>query len=346
MIGSRTDRGAGMGRSDGERRFVALARRQHGVITRGQAMSGGLTDAQIRWRLERGDWRVLHRGVYLTHTGELTWAARASAGLLWCGEDSALVLDAAAHMWRVAPEAPRLITIGVPSARRIQNSTDIQVVRRARLDLVRVNGLSTVRMAQTIVDLADDPRRALGEVIALAARAGQQGRVTGQALLAELASRTRHCRRRELELLLSEIGAGAESLPEVLFATRVMRPHGLPDMERQVRHDDERTRTDLEARPYGVRVEVDGRTWHAGEAFHTDRRRDRRTAAAGEVTLRVTPREIGLQPCALALDVGAVLRQRGWAGRFTACSPTCGAVQQNVALGPERASRDSKNLPR
>lgn len=117
---------------------------------------------------------------------------------------------------------------------------------------------------------------------------------------------------------LGEIDAGAESLPEVWFATRVQHPHGLPEFTRQVVRETG-TRNDLACLPYGVNVEVDGRVWHAGERFHTDRRRDRAAAARGEVTVRVTLLDLERDACAVAADLAATLHGRGWPGTATAC---------------------------
>lgn len=132
-----------------------------------------------------------------------------------------------------------------------------------------------------------------------------------------------------MKRLLGELGSGAESLPELILVTRVLRPHGLPEMQRQVSSDGGVTRVDLKESGLGVGVEVDGRTWHAGERFHSDRRRDRKSAGSGDVTLRVSPLEIQHIPCDIALDIATVMRRRGWTGRFTACSPGCAAVRQD-----------------
>src|SRR5688500_11952488 len=54
-----------------------LARQQHGLVTRAQAIDQGLSREAVRWRLDRGWWRRVHPGVYLTHSGELDWLGRA-----------------------------------------------------------------------------------------------------------------------------------------------------------------------------------------------------------------------------------------------------------------------------
>ncbi|MCE0487959.1 type IV toxin-antitoxin system AbiEi family antitoxin domain-containing protein [Ornithinimicrobium sediminis] len=263
------------------------ARRQHGVVSRPQALAAGLTAKQVRWRVDSGEWQRVHRGVYLTHNGTVTWHARAWAGLLWCGSGGVLALDAAAYLWRLERLAPTVITIGMSPGRRPRPVDGVRTVQRRRLTSTSVDGLPVTRLAQTVVDLADRPECSLPEAISLAARACQQRSLDEQSLLAELRVRGRHRHRRQLRLALGEIGNEAESLPEVWFATRVQRPHGLPAFERQVVEDDG-TRTDLKSREFGLNVEVDGRLWHAGERFHSDRRRDRRAAARGEVTLRAT----------------------------------------------------------
>lgn len=311
----------------------AVASRQHGVLSRAQALAAGMTAKQIRCRLRRGDWQPVHRGVYLTSTGVLTWRARAWAGLLWCGEGACLTTDAAAYLWRLTTAEPTTITIGVPHDRHPTPVEGIEVTRRRRLRTMTLDGFPTTRLAQTVIDLADRRDCSLDDAVALAARACQRRSVTQAALIDELSARRAHRWNRELRLAFGEIGEGAESLPEVWYVTRVQLPHGLPAFERQVQEDDS-TRTDLKNRQYGVNLEVDGLLWHAGEQFHGDRRRDRRAAARGEVTLRMTYLELDQIPCDLAVDVARTLTARGWTGTITACSPDCPA---HTELSPPAA---------
>jgi hypothetical protein len=46
------------------RALNALAGSQHGVVTRRQLVALGMTARQIGWRLQEGELRSLHRGVY------------------------------------------------------------------------------------------------------------------------------------------------------------------------------------------------------------------------------------------------------------------------------------------
>ena len=307
-----------------------LARRQQGVVSRAQALDAGLTPGQVRWRLRRGRWQSIHPGVYLTSNGTVDWPARARAALLRCGAGSVLVLSAACHLWRLDSTPPAVITVGVPADRHPEPADDILVVRRRRLEPVTVDGLPVTRLAATVLDVADRPGCSVDDAVALAARACQKRAVDGAALLRELDARPRHQHRRALRLAFGEVGAGAESLPEATFETAVRRPHDLPLFERQVVEDDG-SRTDLKNRELGTNVEIDGRLWHAGERFHLDRRRDRRAAARGEVTLRITPLELDRSPCEVARDLGLALRTRGWRGTPRACRPGCVAGEERQA---------------
>ncbi|KRA37770.1 MULTISPECIES: hypothetical protein [unclassified Nocardioides] len=56
-----------------------LLDRQDGVIARHQAIARGHTPAFVARKLRRRDWVAVHPGVYVNHTGPLTWRQRAWA---------------------------------------------------------------------------------------------------------------------------------------------------------------------------------------------------------------------------------------------------------------------------
>ena len=82
---------------------------------------------------------------------------------------------------------------------------------------------------------------------------------------------------------------------EVSYVKRVEEPHGLPRGELQVR--DGAVRRDVEYEEWNVVVEVDGRLGHEGEYVAVDRRRDRRAAGRGRVTLRAGWVDVEGDPC-------------------------------------------------
>ena len=56
---------------------------QDGVISRRQAMAAGEAPHDVRRRLRRRDWVKVHPGVYVAHTGPMTWRQGAWAAVLW-----------------------------------------------------------------------------------------------------------------------------------------------------------------------------------------------------------------------------------------------------------------------
>jgi len=57
---------------------------QSGVISRSQAKARGLGDVAIARKLRRREWVGVFDGVYVNHTGELTWLQQAWAAVLVC----------------------------------------------------------------------------------------------------------------------------------------------------------------------------------------------------------------------------------------------------------------------
>nr|WP_218861816.1 hypothetical protein [Nocardioides panzhihuensis] len=56
---------------------------QDGVASRAQLTWGGYTPNDIRRAIRRRDMQLVHRGVYVTHTGPPTWRQRAWAAVLY-----------------------------------------------------------------------------------------------------------------------------------------------------------------------------------------------------------------------------------------------------------------------
>ena len=139
-----------------------------------------------------------------------------------------------------------------------------------------------------------------------------------EALAAELDRRARHPWREVLSEALDDIGGGSHSALEVRFVRDVVRAHGLPTPRAQ-RPTSAGTH-DAAFDDQKVLVELDGLAYH-GDAWSrtSDSRRDRRSAGVGWLTVRVVWVDVALHACATALDVGAVLAQRGWAGQVRAC---------------------------
>src|SRR4051794_33577272 len=94
-----------------DRLVVALARRQHAVVTAAELSTAGLSRHAVAHRVEKGWLRRLHRGVYLVGPLE-TPLSREMAAVRAFGDGAVLSHGAAAVLWdlRPAPAATLHIT--------------------------------------------------------------------------------------------------------------------------------------------------------------------------------------------------------------------------------------------
>src|ERR1700748_932526 len=100
-------------KNDGvERRVQAWISARHGVIGRAEALSLGLTAAQIKSRVRGGRWQTVSRGVYLLAGAPMGPLARFRVAVLVGGSGCALSHECAAWLWGVAGPA---VCIEVPT---------------------------------------------------------------------------------------------------------------------------------------------------------------------------------------------------------------------------------------
>lgn len=300
--------------------LAARVRGQSGLVTRDQARAGGFTEKAVRWRLESGRWLRLHPGVYLTEPGRNDWSMTAVAALLCVGPPVALWGQSAGHAWSLVAQPSGPIHLVVPFRRRSGRSkAGIHVVRSRQL-AERVDPMAwphRTTAEHTVFDLSQG--RSLDRAVALMAKAGQLGLVTPSTLLRALDQRRSQSHRSLLREALGELDTGVESAAEYRYVRDVERAHGLPKGRRQEPAPGQQRRDsfyDL----VGVVVEVDGRRGHEGwAAQRRDRRRDLDAATAGHLTVRPTWVDVASAPCALAVDLVAVFRRRGWRGHGHPC---------------------------
>jgi very-short-patch-repair endonuclease len=150
----------------------ALAREQHGVVSRGQLSALGLTKDGIKHRMARGRLHLVRRGIYAVGRPELTPQGRWMAAVLACGGAgmAALSHSSAAALFKIGVEQAAAVEITTISAARIRPS-GIRVHRRPALRdgwYGLYEGIPITSPVQTLIDLAtrhDTPRmeRAMNE---------------------------------------------------------------------------------------------------------------------------------------------------------------------------------------
>ena len=106
--------------------IAAVAATQYGVVTRGQAHEVGLTDRQIRLRLENGRWERLALHTFRI-AGAPSWRQRLMAACLAAGPRAAASHRSAAALHRFDGFTPGIVEITVPHGRRDFRMTGVIV---------------------------------------------------------------------------------------------------------------------------------------------------------------------------------------------------------------------------
>jgi very-short-patch-repair endonuclease len=250
-----------------EATIAALARRQHGVVTRRQLLEAGVTDAMLEARLGAQRFRRLHRGVYLVGPLQPPRAAEMAA-VLAGGAGTHVSHTHAAALHRLLPPSrpPIHVTVQGVDCGRVAGLRAHRVVRLTPEETGEVEGIPVTSPARTLVDIANVVSR-------------------------------RHLDGREPALTDSE----AE---EVLLA--IVRGGGLPEprlnaMIGGFRVDFYWPEAGVVLEVDGFAVHGLPRR------FEGDRRRDLRLAAVGLQVVRVTWRQITEEPGEMLALLGQVL---------------------------------------
>ena len=133
-----------------------LARRQFGLISRAQALKVLSVDG-IRWRLERGEWEHLRKGVYRFRAVPSTWSQFAMGVVLAAGEQSALSHQTAAFLYKLdgfTREAPTILDVTSSDRQLTAASVRFHRSRCGELPVKTVSGLTVTSLSRTLVDLA------------------------------------------------------------------------------------------------------------------------------------------------------------------------------------------------
>jgi hypothetical protein len=301
-----------------------LIRDQDGLVSRRQAIAAGLAPHDIARQLRRREWATVQDGVYINHTGELTWQQRAWAAVLWAwpaalSHDSALrALDGPGKKGRT----DGLVHVAIAAERRVRQVDGVEVHRMTHFaDRVQWNKHPPrIRFEQAVIDTAAEAATDQ-DAIAVLADAVNARRTTAQRLEEALADRARIQRREWLAGILADVEAGTCSVLEQGYLARVERPHGLPIGARQVpsRAEGRLMFRDVEYAEHRVIVELDGRLGHSStEDRDRDFDRDLDAAADDKRTLRISYGQVFDRPCATAVKIATVL-----GADLTPC-PECG----------------------
>jgi hypothetical protein len=306
-----------------------LLARQSGLVSRAQTIDAGLAPHDIRRRLRNREWAVVHPGVYVDHTGPLTWLQRAWSAVLlaWpatlCHGSALRAVDGPG---RRDNDEHGPIHVAVDRRRSVRAPDGVVVHRLADLDAKAMWNTSPprLRIEEAVLDLAAEATSDF-EAIACLGDAVQSRRTTADRMLDALGRRTRLRRRRFLKAVLRDVKEGACSALEHAYLTRVERPHGLPVAERQVVASSRGPiYRDVLYEAHCLVVELDGRAVHGRPRAHDrDLERDLDAAVDELMTVRLGWGQVVDRPCSTADKLARLLARRGWTGQHRPC-PDCG----------------------
>src|SRR3954447_17366711 len=278
----------------------ALARGQHGVVTRAQLLALGFSDAAIRHRLADGRLHRKWRGVYAVGRPELAERGLWMAAVLACGPDAALSHSSAAALWQLRRAEVR-IEVCAPTARRRPGV----VLHRGEREITRHQGIPVTSPTCTLVDLAARLDREPLE--AAINEADKLGLVDPETLRMNLAKLDRRPGLANLRRVLDrQTFTLTDSELERRFLPMVRRV-GLPRPLTRERVNG--FKVDFYWPELGLVVETDGLTYHRTPAQQArDRLRDQTHAAAGLTPLRFTRAQVRFEPAHVERILSAVRR--------------------------------------
>ncbi|MBV8540686.1 MAG: DUF559 domain-containing protein [Pseudonocardiales bacterium] len=286
-----------------------LAESRDGVITRDEAVRGGLTLRQVRHRVRDGQWTSLHPGVYLVGRREPDQRTSTRAAVAWAGPGALASGLTAVWWWGLRDWAPAAAEVTVPRARSRRVHAGV-VLRRRDLDpvdFVVLRGLPVTALPLTVLDAA-------------AALGNDSGRpLVDRALQRRVSFRELHaayCRAfgRQgspwLGRVLRQAADGACSQAERILHG-LLRQDGIDGWvaNHRVVLSGSEYWIDVAFLAHRVAVEVDGWAWHSDvDRFARDRRRQNALVLAGWTVLRFTWYDLMSRPEGVVAQVRAAVR--------------------------------------
>jgi Transcriptional regulator, AbiEi antitoxin len=320
-----------------------LLDRQHGVLTREQAVGAGLTRHAIAARVDTGRWQRLYRGVFVTFSGPIPRAALLWGAVLRAGDQAVLSHHSAAELWGLSDTPSSSIHVSVPRQAGPVGAPGLVVHYSVRLAAARHPARlpPQTMVEETILDLAGLAARA-EDAVAWPIRACQRRLTTPDKIVGALNERNRVRWRRDIAEAITENRAGVQSPLELRYLRNVERKHGLPRGDRQMLaiRGSRRLYLDVRYSDYGVIVELDGVSAHPAQARQYDAWRDNANTLAGHQTLRYGWVPVAYHACEVTIEVATLLWQRGWRGTLRPCGNNCQVATLKVqpAIGGQTFS--------
>jgi hypothetical protein len=285
---------------------AALARRQHGNVSRQQLLDLGLGPAAITYRARHGRLHRVHAGVYSVGRPPAAPLERAAAAVLACGAGAALSHESALALWGFVDRWPARFDVTVSVDRRPSGITVHRSETFTGSDIRRQHGIPVTSPARALLDCA--PRLTRRKLTRAVNDALRSPFLTRSQLSDVCARNPGHPGAKLLAWFISFTGGPTRSEFEDGFL-RFCERFGLPSPKVNTAVCGFEVDALFEAER--VIVELDGWDFHQGrDSFERDRRRDADTLVAGLVTIRITWERLMGAPGPEAARLKTILAQR------------------------------------
>lgn len=275
---------------------------QDGIITYEQAKAAGMTSQAVARRVKSGEWRRLHRGIYLRTDRPAIAAARLRAAVYSAGEGAVAHGVSAAWWHRLIEHPPRAHSVTIPRRRRVQAyACDLRRRELSPTDITTVNRLMVTSIPLTVLEAAV----ALPDGSVFLDRALQKH--TSLNILWSIHERNRgRAGARAAEKLLRAAGEGGASEAERILL-RLLRKACLTGWKTHVQSCG--FEIDVAFIRERVAIEVDGWAWHRdAQRFAHDMERQNILVNAGWRVLRFSWHHLVNEPERVLREILSALR--------------------------------------
>jgi hypothetical protein len=277
-----------------------IASSQHGVVTRGQLLGAGVSDQEIKRRLQKGALIREHPGVYRVGHRAPSIEARYLAAVFACGAGAVLSGRAAGHLWGLLRGSAPPPEVTAPTRRTVRG---VKTRRGRGVDATQCRGIPITTVPRTLVDLSSSLSF---EALARACHeAGVKYRTTPRQVDDVLARRPNAPGARKLRRVLHGDTRVTLSALERRFL-QLLKEAGLPlpEMNRVVGE----RRVDCRWPEHRLTIELDSYRYHSSRhAWELDRRREREARARRDEFHRYTYGDVFDSPEVVLSEVSELL---------------------------------------
>ena len=299
--------------------IAALAANQYGLISRDQARDAGLTDRQMRLRIQNGRWERLALHTFRIAGASTSWRQRLLAACIAAGPGAAASHRSAAALHRHDGFPPGIVEITVPHTRRDFRMAGVIVHSSSNWcdeDVVIIDGIPVSSPERTLCTLAAVVSET--QVESALDSAEREGKVR-RPVVTQVHDDVRERGRNGVAALARILYRRAElaGIPQSVLERRMLRlleQHDIPLPACQVpvrRADGRMAYLDFAYRDLGLGIEVDGNIAHATPTQRAaDNKRANGVMLRDIRLIRFTYEEVMHEPEMVAATVRSHLRSR------------------------------------